>query len=121
MTIKNISILLFVLIGSFSNIQNDILGTWENNKTGYIVKIYEQDNQFFGKIVKVKGDNSDDVGHILIKNIVYDVSNKRYFGEVETTKGMTADCEIEFINKDKFQLTVRKLFIKKTQLFSRTE
>ena len=117
---NNFLIVFFVFTGYLTNLQNDILGTWTNNKTGYTIEIYEQDNQFYGKIVKVReGKSDDEIGHVLLRNIVLDDSPKKYFGEVKTTGGMSANCEIELVNKDRFKLTVKKLFIKKVQMFNR--
>ena len=118
MTLKNISLLLIFLIGNIAYSQNIIQGKWGNQKTGYTVEIYSKGNRFYGKIIKTEGDKT---GHVLLNDIVYNESTKRYNGEVKTQSGMTARCEIEFINKNSFKLKVKKLFIQKTEIFRRTE
>lgn len=122
MTIKFVSILLFLLMSNLTNLKNDIIGKWQNNKAGYTIEIFNRDNRFFGKIIDVKETKSnDEIGHVLLTNLVFDASYKKYYGKVKTPSGMTADCEIELLNQNQFQLTVKKLFIKKTQMFKRTE
>jgi len=122
MTIKNILIILILLLGNLAYSQNKIVGEWENQETSNYIEIYNQDNMFFGKVIKVSDDESKNkVGHILLNNLVFNISTKRYEGNVKSTSGITAHCEIELINQNKFQLTVKKLFIRKTQIFIRTE
>jgi len=122
MIIKTLSILMIFFIGNTANLQNDIVGVWENDKMGYTIKIFKQDNQYFGKIIVVASDKSDDeVGHILLRNLVFDENNKLYSGEVKMRNGMSLNCKITLIHRDRFQLTVKKLFIKKTKMFKRIE
>lgn len=122
MIIKIILIVTMFLVNNISFSQSSIAGKWKNTETGSIVEIYNQKDMLFGKIIKVTDNNSKEkVGHILLNNLVYNKSSKKYTGEVKSTNGMTAFCEIEMLNHDQFQLTVRKLFIKKKQIFEKTE
>jgi|GEM_PF-1985626 len=108
--------LLFLVNVTFS--QTIIKGKWKNLETGSIVEIYNQNELFFGKIVKVSGANSKEkVGHLLLTNLAYQESSKNYLGQINSTNGMTASCKIELLNPNQFRLTVSRLFFKRTQLF----
>ncbi|NHZ84678.1 MAG: DUF2147 domain-containing protein [Planctomycetia bacterium] len=111
-----------LLLGNLTYSQNEIVGKWESQETGNCIEIYNQNNMFFGEIIKVSDDeHQNEIGHILLNNLIFNISTKRYEGEVKSTSGMTANCEIQLINQSKFQLTVKKLFIRKTQIFIRIE
>lgn len=122
MYIKIISILIILFAGYSVNAQSDIIGKWKNEENGSIIEIYIHDNLFYGKIIKVSGkEPKEKVGHLLLNILIFNSTTKKYSGKVNSTTGMIADCELEFINKNKLQMTVTKLFIEKTQTFIRTE
>jgi len=104
------------------NAQSEIIGKWKNENSGSIIEIYKQNNLFYGKIIKVSGNEpKEKVGHLLLDKLTFNTTTGKYTGKVNSTTGMTADCELELINQNRFKMTVTKLFIKKTQIFVRTE
>jgi hypothetical protein len=108
--------------GYIVNAQSEIIGKWKNVETGSVIEIDKQNNMFYGEIIKVSGNESKEkVGNLLLNNLIYNKLSNKYFGEVKSTNGITANCEIKMLNQNRFQLTVAKLFIKKTQIFERTE
>jgi len=122
MTIKSIFILSMLLLSLFSFSQPAIEGKWKSKENGNVIEIYSQNNMFIGKIINVSDANSNDkIGHLLLNSLVYNNSTRKYEGKVKSTSGNTAQCEIELINENKFQLTVTKLFIRKIKIFIRTK
>ena len=116
------SILILLLLNNFVSAQSEIIGKWKSEENSSLIDIYMQNNIFYGKIIKVSGNESKaKVGHLLLDNLIFNSSTKKYKGFVNSTNGMKADCIIELLNQNKFQLTVTKLFIQKKQIFIRTE
>jgi hypothetical protein len=122
MHIRIISILLILFAGYSVNAQSDIIGKWKNENLGSIIEIYQQNNLFNGKIINVSvNESKEKIGHLLLDKLTYNTTTKKYKGKVNSTTGMSADCELELINQNRFKMTVTKLFIEKTQIFVRTE
>ena len=120
MKIKSISIISMLLFSLLSFSQQAIEGKWKGEDNGNVIEIYNQNNMFFGKMINVADTTSDvEKGHVLLNSLVYNNSTKKYEGKVKLTSGFTARCEIELINENKFQLKVKKLFIRKEQIFIR--
>lgn len=100
--------------------QYPLSGNWKNEETGSSVEIFKKDDLFYGKIVKVKGNNDKEkVGQLLLTDITFISSSKTYNGQINAANGFTATCEIEFIDENRFQLTAKKLFVKKRIEFLR--
>jgi uncharacterized protein (DUF2147 family) len=85
---KILLVLIFCLTGSVVFAQGDLTGTWDTRKQDTIVKIYEKDGQYFGKIIS--SDNPEaEIGKQIIKNFkhedgewkgkLYAVKQKRWF------------------------------------------
>ncbi len=107
MYIKLISILLMLFAGNSVYAQSEIIGHWKNADSGSIIEIYKQNNLFYGKIIKASGNEpKEKVGHLLLDKLTFNTVTKKHKGKVNSTTGMTADCEINLINENKFQLTV---------------
>ncbi len=122
MAIKSISIVSILLLSLLGFSQPTIEGKWKSEENGNVVEVFNQNNMFFGKIISIADENSDvKIGHLILNNLVYNKSSKKYEGKVKTASGMTAQCKIEWINENKFQLSVTKLFIHKTQIFIRVK
>jgi len=120
LTIKSLSVVTMLLFSLFSFSQSAIEGKWKGEENGNVIEIYSQNNMFFGKIISVSDAKSDiKIGHLILNNLVYNKSTRNYEGKVKTTSGSTAQCKIELINENKFQLSVTKFFIHKTQIFIR--
>jgi len=118
MILKSISLISLLLLSLFSFSQPAIEGKWKSEENGNVIETYSQNNMFFGKRINVSDANSNDkIGHLLLNSLVYNSSTRKYKGKLKSTSGNTAQCEIELINENKFQLTVTKLFIRKTQIF----
>lgn len=97
-------------------------GNWKNEETGSSIEIFKEDDFFYGKIVKVEGNNGKEkVGQLLLTDIKFVNSSQTYEGRIKAANGLTAACEIEFIDESRLQLTARKLFVKKMIELSRIE
>ncbi len=129
-TFKNsplILVLLFVVSTSFQyQTQKDITGKWTfsnspRNDSPREIEIYYENNKYYAKIIKVSGENEKEkVGHIILKDLVYDQTDKKYSGEVNSPSGMTASCELVLLDENKLQINVTKLlFIKKSYTLTR--
>lgn len=122
MTIKVFSVLSLMFVSLFNFSQSTIEGNWENEENGFVIDVYNENNMFFGKILTVPNeDDKDKVGHLVLNELVYNSSTKKYEGVVKTTLGISAHGEIELLNENRFRLTVTKLFFHKTQTFVRVK
>jgi len=96
---------------------NDIIGKWTfsdspRNSSPREIEIYKQDNKYYGKIIKVAGNNNKEkVGQIILNNFVFDESSMRYIGKVHSPSGMTASCKLVLLDENKLQISVQKFFI----------
>ena len=62
LTMKNLllPIIFFLpLVIAAQSQETDIIGVWLNEKKEAVVEIYQQDNEYFGKIVDIKGEHAD--------------------------------------------------------------
>jgi uncharacterized protein (DUF2147 family) len=92
--------------------KKDITGKWAFPDSPREIEIYKQSNKYYAKIIKVSGnDEKEKVGHIMLKDLVYDQTNKKYTGEVNSPSGMTASGELVLIDENKLQINVQKFFI----------
>ncbi|MDZ7740582.1 MAG: hypothetical protein U5Q03_02195 [Bacteroidota bacterium] len=122
MYIKLISILLMLFAGNSVNAQSKIIGQWKNEDSSSIIEIYQENKVFVGKTISVSdADLNNKTGHLLLDKLTFNTVTKKHKDKVNSTTGMTADCEIDLINENKFQLTVTQIFIHKTQIFIRTD
>lgn len=102
--------------------QDDIKGKWKFSDSSREIEVYKQNNKFFAKIITASGnDVKEKVGHIMIKDIVYDLEENKYHGEVSSPDGMTASGELNLIDKNQLRLDVRKLFIHKSFTLTRVQ
>jgi len=108
---KIILVLIFCLTCSVVFAQGDLTGTWDTRKHDTIVKIYEKDGQYFGKIIS--SDHPEvEIGKQVIKDFkqeddewkgkLYVLKQKKWF-----------DAKME-IKKDKLKITISVGFFNKT-------
>ena len=104
--------LIFLLIPALMA-QYPLIGNWINEETGSTVEIFKKDGKFYGKIVKVNGNNDKEkVGQLLLTDITFINSSKTYHGQINAANGFTASCDLEHIDKNRLRLTAKKLMIK---------
>ncbi len=102
--------------------QAEIVGMWKNEDTGSIIKLYEEDNLYYGKIVKVEDNNNKEkAGHLILSDLNYVAKSNSFKGQVRTANGFTASCELHIIDLNRFRLTASKMFFKKNTLFTRVK
>lgn len=102
--------------------QDDIKGKWAFPDSSREIEVYKQNNKFFAKIIKTSGnDDKEKIGHIMIKDMVYDLEKNNYHGEVNSPGGMTASGELKLINENKLRIDVRKFFIHKSYILTRIQ
>ncbi|MCX6721674.1 MAG: DUF2147 domain-containing protein [Candidatus Staskawiczbacteria bacterium] len=91
---------------------NDITGKWAFPDSPREIEIYKQSDKYYAKIIKVSGkDEKEKVGHIMLKDLVYYQTDKKYTGEVNSPSGMTASCELVLLDENKLQINLKKFFI----------
>lgn len=102
--------------------QYPITGNWKNEETVSSIEIFKKDDKFYGKIVKVEGNNDKEkVGQLILTDITFVNSSQTYEGKINAANGFTANCELEFIDENKLQLTAKKFIVIKRIEFSRIE
>lgn len=90
----------------------EITGKWAFPDSPREIEVYEQNNKYYAKIIKVSGeDKKEKVGHIMLKDLVYDLSDKKYTGKANSPSGMTASGEIVLLDEDMLQVSVSKFFV----------
>jgi hypothetical protein len=101
---------------------NDITGKWAFSDSPREIEMYLENNKYYGKIVKVSGkNNKEKAGHIMLKDLVYDQTNKKYTGLVNSPSGMTASCELVQLDDNNLQISVKKFLINKTYTLTRVK
>lgn len=118
---KIVLLLLPLVLISMSLEENvDITGKWAFQDSPREIEIYMENYKYFGKIIKVSGTNDNEkTGHILLKDFVFDQSDKNYSGEVNSPDGMTATGQLMMLDENKLRFSLRKLFISKTFILKR--
>lgn len=112
-------IVLFLLSFQYQKTY-DIIGRWAFSDSPREIEIYKQNNKYCGKIIKISGENEKEkVGHIMLKDFVYDQSEEKYTGEINAPSGMTASGELVLLDENKLQISVQKLFISKSYTLTR--
>jgi hypothetical protein len=90
----------------------DLTGKWAFSDSPRVIEIYKHNNNYYGKIIKVSGENEKEkVGHIMLKDLVYDTAGNKYVGEAISPSGMTASAELALPDENRLQISVSKFFI----------
>lgn len=98
----------------------DITGKWAFSDSPREIEIYKHSNKYYAKIIKVSGkDEKEKVGHIMLKDLVYDQTVKKYTGKVNSPSGMTASGKLVLLDENRLQISVKKLFISKSYTLTR--
>ena len=106
-----IPLALFLLSFQYQE-TNEILGKWAFPDSPREIEIYEKNNTYYAKVIKVSGkDKKEKVGHVMLKDIVYDHTVNRYTGKVTSPSGISASARLVLLDKDSMQISVSKLFI----------
>jgi uncharacterized protein (DUF2147 family) len=116
-----VALLLSLPLASFNyQTKKDITGKWVFIDSKREIEIYVQDSKYFGKTIKVSGRNDKEkVGHIMLRNFVYNQSDRSYSGEINSPEGMTASGKLELLEENKLKFSVKKIFISKTSILKR--
>ncbi|MEX2411626.1 MAG: hypothetical protein WD607_09720 [Candidatus Paceibacterota bacterium] len=119
-------LLLFVVLTSFKNeSKNDIIGKWTfvnspKNSSPREIEIYVQDNKYFGKITKTSGEyDKEIIGHVMMKDFVYNQVDNNYTGKVNSPGGMTASGKLSLIDDNNLEININKFIISKTYILTR--
>lgn len=113
------TVVIFLFL-SVLQAQHSLTGNWKNEETGSSVEIFKKNDMFYGKVIKVEGNNDKEkVGQLLLTEIKFESSSHTYKGRINAANGFTASCEIEFIDENRLRLTAKKLIMKKRIEFSR--
>ena len=108
--------MMLIVFSSFqSQKANNIIGKWGFVDSPREIEIYFENNKYYGKIVKISGeDTKEKVGHIMLKDLIYDQSENRYAGKMNAPSGMTASGELVLTDRNKLKVSVKKLFFSKS-------
>jgi hypothetical protein len=121
---KNICLLflpLVLILTSFKS-NESITGKWVFSDSPREMEIYNENNKYYGKIIKVSGtEKKEKVGHLLLLDFVYDPSEKEYIGNINSPGGMIASGILSFLNEDKLKFRIKKLFISKSFILIRIQ
>lgn len=99
----------------------EITGKWAFPDSAREIEVYKQNNKYYGKIIKVSGeDEKEKVGHIMLKDLVYDQTDKKYTGKANSPSGITASGKIVLLDENRLQISVSKfLIINKSYILTR--
>jgi hypothetical protein len=121
---KNIFLLflpLVLILTSFKS-NESITGKWVFSDSPREMEIYNENNKYYGKIIKVSGtEKKEKVGHLLLLDFVYDPSEKEYIGNINSPGGMIASGILSFLNENKLKFRIKKLFISKSFILIRIQ
>ena len=115
------SLTLLVILRLFAQNQTaqDIKGKWQGEQeTDMQLEIYEENGKYYGK---VSTDNKKaPKGHLLLRDLVWNEKPKIYQGTFHAPNiSVESKISIVWIDKDKFEFTVKKLLMSKTIRFVR--
>lgn len=121
--IKIILLLLsLVLISMSFKVNNDITGKWAFQDSPREIEIYLEKNKYYGKIIRVSDkDEKEKVGHVLLREFVFDKSGEKYAGQINSPGGMEASGELELLTESTLKLSVEKIIFSKSFTLSRIE
>lgn len=109
MKIFFVHLLLLAFFFSCITQSDEIVGKWKFTDNSREIEIYREDNKYYGKIVKKSGENDKmKIGHIMLKNFIYDQSLKKYTGEINTPLGMAASAQLVLIDEKKLEVSLKK-------------
>jgi len=92
----------------------EIEGKYRLNDSKRVLEIYLQNSKYYGKIIKNDSGVEVKNGHVLLNGFVYNSKENIYTGIVNSPKGVTADGELEVIDKKTIKLTVQRFITTKS-------
>lgn len=108
-----ISMALFLMSFQYQK-RSDIIGKWAFtlSESPREIEIYENNNKYYAKIIKVSGnDHNEKVGHIMLKDLVYDQDDKKYKGVANSPSGIKALGKLVLLDENRLQISVSKFFV----------
>ena len=115
-------ILLLVIPFSLFAQGDEIIGKWKFPGNSREIEIYLENNKYYGKIIKTSGKNKNEkIGHIMLKDFIYNHTDMKYTGKINSPSGMTASGELLLLNENELKISVRKFFIHKTYILTRVK
>lgn len=121
---KNIVLLLLPLVMILTSFKSNesITGKWAFSDSPREIEIYRENNKYYGKIIKVSGtEKKEKIGHRLLRDFVYDPSEKEYIGKISSPGGMSASGVLSVLNDNKLKFSIKKLFINKSFTLTRIQ
>lgn len=130
---------LVIIISSFTNPQDEILGTWIPEEGNSKVEIYKKDGRYFGKVAwlaqttdkkgrELRDRNNPDktlrerpiLGIDMLQNLEY--QDGKWVGKLYAPKkGKTLDASVKLVGNDELELTISVYSFSKTQTWKRAE
>ncbi|MEQ8878848.1 MAG: DUF2147 domain-containing protein [Cyclobacteriaceae bacterium] len=109
MRIKLISILLLYIgltvIAIGQKRPDSIVGKWVSPDDVRTVRVFKEDNKYKADIIK--SNNPDEIGKLILWNLVYDLESREWNDGKIQLPGMShdVDCYIKMINTDSIKIT----------------
>ena len=120
--------ILFILLNILSiyeiSAQKEIIGTWKIGTSTSTVDIFQQKENFKGRIFEITKDKrKKEVQQLTLSNINYVPVSDKYTCKLKISNGFAANCEFKFLDKTKkeLQMTAKILIFSKTERFQRVE
>ena len=111
-------VLLNLLLSFFLTSANNIEGIWDANKDNTLVRIYEENNLYYGAIVSSDNPTAKK-GTIILKDLKFE--SGKWVGKFYSIKfNRLFDAEIEVENKI-LKIKVSAGFISKTSLWQKSQ
>jgi hypothetical protein len=111
-------------IASAQSGRNAITGRWKSEEQGKKVQmeIYlAKDGRYYGKVIN-DVEKSANNGRIAMKALVYNEKQKNYTGTMQPHDvNMELNITVTLETKDRLKVVARKLLMKKTMYFIRTD
>lgn len=120
-------LLLLTYVSVFSNnmsqsASNDILGVWLMANQNVKVKIYQKNNQFYGKVIWMDDDANKknfSLGGTIFDNMKYNARTKRYESGNFYGRGYRLNCSLRLIEDNKMEVSVSKGFLHQVRYCTR--
>lgn len=112
---------LFFSAKLFAQTKPNIIGRWVAKDDSYIeMEVYLGPNHLYYTKIVADEKKGEDVGKIMIKNIIYNSKTNSYNGIMNPPDAnLELSVTLSLENSDKLKILIKKLFISRTIYFTR--
>ncbi len=101
---------------------NDIQGVWLMANKNVKVEIFRSNDLYLGKVIWMGADadkRNFKLGDIIIDDMQYNPTNRKYEGGSFYGRGYKLDCELKLVEKDRIEVRVSMGILHKTRYCTR--